>query len=171
MKYQHQRKAFSMVTAIVVIVLMATVAMLVMSMSGKMVKETTAQYQEEQAALLAKSYTEYAVMAVTANDRSIPVHGNACLTTINGTMGDAVVGAGGAAGNPNNGYLINVNISYIGTAAALGLCAAPIALDDTVHAASNTPLTIIVDVYVQYRDLDNPAGPNMTYHRRTVQKI
>ena len=167
MKYQHQRKAFSMITAIVVIVLMATVAMLVMSMSGKMVKETTAQFQEEQAALLAKSYTEYAVMAVTANDRAVN-----CLTTINGTMGDAVVAvAGGAAGNPNNGYLINVNISYIGTAATLGLCAAPIALDDTVLAASNTPLTIIVDVYVQYRDLDNPAGPNMTYHRRTVQKI
>ena len=172
MKYQHQRKAFSMVTAIVVIVLMATVAMLVMSMSGKMVKETTAQYQDEQAALLAKSYTEYAVMAVTANDRSI-AGGGQCLTIINGRTGNAVVGVGGAAGNPNNGYLISTNISYIGTAAALGLCAAPIALDDTVNIASKTPLTIIVDVYVQYKDLDNPApnAPNMTYHRRTVQKI
>ena len=160
MKCQHQRKAFSMLTAIVVIVLMATVAMLVMSMSSKMVKETTSQYQEEQAALLAKSYTEYAVMAVTANDRTVN-----CLTTINGTTGDAT------AASPNNGYLINTNISYIGFPAALGSCTAG-ALDSGV-TTSSTPLTIIVDVYVYYKDLDNPlpAAPNMTYHRRTVQKI
>ena len=168
MKYQHQRKAFSMVTAIVVIVLMATVAMLVMSMSGKMVKETTAQYQDEQAALLAKSYTEYAVMAVTANNRAVN-----CLTIINGAVGDAAVGVGGAAGNPNNGYLISTNISYIGRNVApdlvLGTCS-PGALANNV-VTPTTPLTIIVDVYVQYKDLDNPAGPNMTYHRRTVQKI
>ena len=159
MKYQHQRKAFSMITAIVVIVLMATVAMLVMSMSGKMVKETTAQYQEEQAALLAKSYTEYAVMAVTANNRAVN-----CLITINGTTGDAT------NISPNNGYRIRTHISYIGTPNVIGNCAAVRQLD-TVTNGSETPLTIIVDAYVDYRDLDNPAGPNMTYHRRTVQKI
>ena len=103
MKWQNQRKAFSMLTAIVVIVLMATVAMLVMSMSAKLVKETTAQYQREQAVLLANSYTEYAVMAVTANDRSIN-----CLSTIKGTVGNAT------ASNPNDGYRIRTHIAYIG---------------------------------------------------------
>jgi type II secretory pathway pseudopilin PulG len=79
MKNVKMRRAFSMITAIFVIVLMATVAVLILNLSGKMVKETTAQFQREQAMLLAKSYTEYAVMAVTANDRNGT--GN-CLTDI-----------------------------------------------------------------------------------------
>ena len=135
MKWKNQRKAFSMFTAIVVIVLMATVAMLVMSVSGKLVKETTAQYQREQAILLANSYTEYAVMAVTANDRATN-----CLSTINGTF---------------NGYSARIHIAYIGTAAIIGTCAGTRTLG-TLAAGSNTPLTIIVDAYIDYEDLDNP---------------
>ncbi len=156
MKWKNQRKAFSMITAIIVIVLMATVAMLVMSMSGKLVKETTAQYQREQAVLLANSYTEYAVMAVTANDRSVN-----CLSTINGTW---------------NGYSARIHIAYIGTAAVIGplgdstICANPRKLG-TVPVDSETALTIIIDAYIDYNDLDNPGGQNLTYHRRTVQKI
>ena len=152
MQYQNHRKAFSMLTAIVVIVLMATVAMLTMSVSGKIVKETTAQYQREQAILLANSYTEYAVMAVTANDRTVN-----CLNTIKGTY---------------NGYSARIEISYIGTAAIIGTCGARQL--DIVTAGNKSPLTIIVDAYIDYDDLDNPSGsgvPNITYHRRTVQKI
>ncbi len=153
MKWQNKRKAFSMITAIVVIVLMSTVAMLIMSLSGKLVKETTAQYQREQAILLANSYTEYAIMAVTANDRN-----TTCLSTINGTF---------------NGYSARVHIAYIGAATVIGTCAGTRTLG-TVPAGSDTPLTIIVDAYIDYDDLDNPSGsgvPNITYHRRTVQKI
>jgi len=159
MYYQNHRKAFSMLTAIVIIVLMATVAMLIMNMSGKLVKETTAQYQREQAILLAKSYTEYAVMAVTANNRTAN-----CLNTINGTVGDATTTS------PNNGYRIRTHIAYIGTNAAIGTCSGTRTLA-ILAAGSDTPLTIIVDAYVDYKDLDNLAGPNITYHRRTVQKI
>lgn len=150
MQWKNQRKAFSMFTAIVVIVLMSTVAMLIMNMSGKLVKETTAQYQREQAMLLANSYTEYAIMAVTANDRD--TH---CLSTINGTV---------------DGYSARIHIAYIGTSAVIGNCADTRELG-TVPAGSDTPLTIIIDAYVDYKDLDNPGGPKITYHRRTVQKI
>ncbi len=153
MKWQNQRKAFSMFTAIVVIVLMATVAMLIMNMSGKLIKETTAQYQREQAMLLANSYTEYAVMAVTANNRN-----TSCLRTINGTW---------------NGYSARIHIAYIGNATTIGSCDGTRKLSDTV-TTPDTPLTIIVDAYIDYDDLDNPSGsgvPNITYHRRTVQKI
>lgn len=161
MQWQRERNAFSMITAIVVIVLMATVGMFIMNISGKLVKETTAQFQGEQAALLANSYTEYAVLAVTGNDRT-----GTCLSTINGTIGDAT------STNPNNGYRIRVQIAYIGIDDASGIanCATTRKLG-TVAAGSNTPLTIIVDAYVDYRDLDNTNGPNMVYHRRTVQKI
>ena len=157
MKYLHYRKGFSMITAIVMIVLMSTVAMFVMGLSGKLIKETTAQYQREQAVLLANSYTEYSILAVTGNDRTID-----CLETINGLFGDA------STTNPNNGYRIRTQISYIGADNPSGIanCAATRRL-----AISNTSLTIIVDAYVDYRDLDNPTGPNLVYHRRTVQKI
>ena len=147
---KNQRKAFSMFTAIVVIVIMATVAMLITNMSGKLVKETTAQYQREQAALLANSYTEFAVMAVTANDRAVN-----CLRTINGTW---------------NGYSARIELAYIGNAATIGTCAATRKLSETV-VTPNTPLTVIVDAYIDYDDLDNPSAPKLVYHRRTVQKI
>jgi len=150
MQYQNHRKAFSMLTAIVVIILMATVAMLTMSVSGKIVKETTAQYQREQAILLANSYTEYAVMAVTANDRTVN-----CLKTINGTY---------------NGYRARIQIAYIGTAIEINNCPNVRKLG-IVTAGNRSPLTIIIDAYINYDDLDNPTGPNITYHRRTVQKI
>lgn len=159
MKLQTKRKAFSMFTAIVVIVLMATVAMLIMSMTGKLVKETTAEFQSEQAALLANSYTEYAVMAVTANDRSVN-----CLRTINSTIGAPTTG---------NGYSVRTHIAYIGNTAEIGNCAVTRKLSESV-ITPKTPLTIIVDVYVDYKEPDHHDSANapwITYHKRTLQKI
>jgi len=153
MKLNKQRKAFSMLTAIVVIVLMASVGAFVMSLSGKMVKTTTTQFQREQAMLLAKSYTEYAIMAVMSNDRKTNCLGN--------ITGNAL------------GYNITVNISYIGRNIAdpsgvPNTCSN--ILSNTVVTLEST-LNIIVDVYVRYNDLDNPAGAPITYHKRTLQKI
>ena len=142
------RKAFSMITAIIVIVLMATVGTFILNLSGKMVKGTTAQFQREQSMLLAKSYTEYAIMAVMANDRN----NTTCLNTIN-----AVV----------DNYTIRADISYI--------LDAPVATCNTVLSSAvvtpNSPLNIIVDVFISYPDLDHPDDMNMTYHRRSLQKI
>jgi type II secretory pathway pseudopilin PulG len=159
MKRVKMRRAFSMITAIFVIVLMATVSMLILNLSGKMVKETTAQFQREQAVLLAKSYTEYAVMAVTANDRNGT--GN-CLTDIDGTYGS----------DPTNGqgYRIRVRLAYIGHADQVGSCATTRIFASDV-STQKTPLNIVVDVYVEYKDPDNPSGPWISYHRRTLQKI
>lgn len=157
MKLNNQREAFSMITAIVVMILMATVSVLVFSMSGKMIKETTTQYQAEQAALLANSYTEYAIMAVMGNNRSA---GN-CLQDIGGTIGNPSAG---------NGYSVSVNIAYIGNQNQVGSCAGTRRLFSDPGNNLETPLTIIVDAYVKYRDPDQP-DQEMTFHRRTVQKI
>lgn len=143
-----QREAFSLIMAIVVIVLMATVALLIMTMSGKMVKTTTAQYQREQAVLYAKSYTEYAIMGVMANDRNTTT----CLNNINATV---------------DNYTIKTIISYIGN----------VEVSSCTNVVSNaivtpgSPLNIIVDVFVSYPDADHPDDLNMTYHRRSLQKI
>ena len=160
MKWQNKRKAFSMLTAIVVIVLMATISMLVVSMSGKLVKETTAQFQQEQAALYANSYTEYAILAVTGNNRTA---GN-CLIDIDSTIGAPTTG---------NGYRIRTRISYIGTATEIGNCATTRKLSEAVTTLK-TPLTIIIDAYVDYKEPDHHVcalAPWITYHKRTVQKI
>ena len=154
------RKAFSMVTAIIVIVLMATVAMLILSISGKIVKETTTQYRKEQAVLLAKSYTEFAIMAVTANDRTAD-----CIENINGNN---VI----ATDSDGKGYQVDTRISYIGNTdtANLGTCAFTRQLSTAV-LTPGSDLQIIVDVYVRYKELDNTAADWITYHRRTLQKI
>lgn len=143
------RNAFSMLTAIFVIVLMATVAAFIMNLSGKMVKGTTVQFQHEQSVLLAKSYTEYAVMAATANE-----HNNSnCLNSISGTYGT---------------YNVLVDISYIGNNLD-GSCDRILNANPIITPKS--PLNIIVDVFVSYPDIDNPNDLNMTYHRRSLQKI
>ena len=158
-----QRKAFSMLTAIFVIVLMATVAMLVTSLTGKIVKETTAQYQKEQAVLLSKSYTEYAIMSVMSNDRNA----TDCIENIDGRIGADV--------NNGQGYLVNTRIAYIADSnARVGTCAATRILDDSGITTTESALSVIIDVYVRYRDPDHPTlstAPWVTYHRRTLQKI
>ena len=150
------RKAFSMLTAIFVILLMASVGAFVMNLSGKMVKGTTAQFQREQSMLLAKSYTEYAIMAVTANEHNT----TRCLNNITGTY---------------SVYTIDVKISYIGNDVNLGggsssNCGRILASNVNT---SKSPLNIIVDVFVSYDELDHPAAtpPKITYHQRSLQKI
>ena len=156
MKIQtSHKKAFSMLTAIVVIVIMASIGAFVMNLSSKMVKSTTAQYQREQAMLYAKSYTEFAIMAVMSNDASTN-----CLENINGTA--------------PGGYTIDTRISYIGDTRGGGRiasCAAARRLGTSPAATTPEPsLHIIVDVYVKYDDPDIPGAP-ITYHKRTLQKI
>lgn len=149
------RSAFSMITAIFVIVIMAAIATFVMSLSGKSVKATTAQYQREQAILYAKSYTEFAIMAVTGHDRATN-----CVETIKGSIGNI----------NNGGYAIRTHIAYIGPASEIGNCSSTRQLSTNVTTPS-TPLTIIVDAYVDYKDPDNTSAPKITVHRRTIHKI
>jgi len=152
MKHTSMHKAFSMITAIFVILIMATVSMLVMSTSGKIVKTTTSQYQDAQANLYAKSYTEFAVMAVTGHDRT----GN-CLEDVTGDIDNI----------NNGGYKIRTHIQYIVSDKEQGTCPR-INTNDIQNI--KTPLTLIIDAYVDYQDPDNDAQ-TLTVHRRSVQKI
>lgn len=160
MKTVQLRNAFSMVTAIFIIVIMATVAAFVMNLGGKIVKSTTMQYQHEQAELYAKSYTEYAVLAVTGNNRTA---GN-CLKRIQGSIGTSPING--------QGYSVYTYISYIGPKTVIGTCPKTRKLSTSVVTVK-TPLTVIIDVYVYYKDPDNSGKgtPWFTVHRRTVQKI
>jgi len=156
MKQHTMRKAFSMITAIFVIVIMATIAAFIMNLSGKTVKTTSAQYRESQAELYAKSYTEYSVLAIQGHDRTAN-----CVEQINGQIGGTL---------NNGGYRVSAYIAYISSAGVIGSCSNIRQLSTTVTTTS-TPLTALIDVYVTYKDMDNPSAPVFTVHRRTVQKI
>jgi len=157
------RQGFSMLTAIFVIVIMATVSALILNISAKTVKSTTIQYKHEQAILYAKSYTELAIMYASAND----TNDTDCAEDING-----VIGSNADAGD---GYDIQVRISYIGN--DLNGCSLSRILN-TASITTTKERHIIVDVYVRYRDPEmiaawgTPNGvPWVTYHRRTLQKL
>jgi type II secretory pathway pseudopilin PulG len=162
------RSAFSMITALFVMLLMATVAGYIMNLSGKMVQETTVQYKKEQAILYAKSYTEYAIMAATAQT---------CVKRITANVD----------GNQNQvkegqGYRIQVDVQYVGSTNPQ-LCTNTVGLTPITEPLS-AGAVILVDTYVRYRDTDtvnafmNQGGtvtannlPWITYHRRTLQRL
>jgi hypothetical protein len=186
------RKAFSMVTALFVIVIMTLIAQLVFSMSGKIVKSTTYQYKQEQAALLARSYTELAIMAVINHERNATTR---CVQTINGVVNGIVPGTVGGSSLDGSGFDVRTTIYYLGNGLNNSNISnanwlnrtMPIVTDynTTTPSRLDSVAAIIVDVYVRYKDpgaVDsyttyNGAAPTanqiqwITYHRRTLQKI
>lgn len=158
------KKAFSMITAIFVIVIMATVTSLVMNVTGKTVKATTMQYQKEQAQLLARSYTELAILYVIHKDRT-----SGCIETISDHFG--------ASGN--DGYDIKMNISYIGNSTLLANCNNNINSSGAIGNSAtwtttggfNDTISLVIDTYITYKDFDDPQHRDITFHRRTLQKL
>ena len=163
---QRHREGFSMLVALAVVIIMASISALVLNVSNKITTETTVQYQREQAALLSRSYTEYAIMAVQANGGRTTA--GQCIENINGTFGSDP--------NNGNGYRIAVRISYITGRNNLTGChnTRKLMLTGETIATPQTQLNIIVDTYVRYKMLDDTFNSNArwhTYHRRTLQRL
>jgi len=177
------RSAFSMIVAIFVIVMLSIVASYIFYASSSVAKEGDIQYKREQAMLLARSYTEYAVLAIMGNgDRNNTVN-NRCLTNIN-----AIIGNSQNDVNRGLGYQVNVVITYIGDSKYLSNQCVDANNINISRIAAQSPtvqtdsLSAIIDVYVRYKDWSNNAlnGANavnaanvpwQTYHRRSIQKI
>ena len=165
------RKAFSMMMAVFVMIMMMSISILVFNLSAKITTSTLTQYQKEQAILLAKSYTEYAIMAAGANNTTI----GDCIENITGEVGNIVLGtANNGDVEGGQGYRVEANIGYIGT--DLNCTDVNILNDDGSIVTDDLSPNIIVDVYVRYRavnahqnGIENP--PWVTYHRRTIQKL
>ena len=153
------KKAFSLLVAIFTILLLSLVATYIFYASSIISKSGGLQYQREQAMILARSYTEYAVMAIEGNDRSVN-----CTQEINADIGSPNIG---------QGYRVKVLISYIGNQNYINGCSNKIA---QLNNTDPDTLTAIIDVYVKYKDsqhpdITNPNTPWQTYHRRSIQKI
>jgi len=155
------KKAFSMVTAIITIVFMATLSALIMNVTSKTLQATSIMYQKEQAALLARSYTELAVLYVSGYERT-PSKG--CVETINSTFGES-----------GNLYTITSTVKYIGNSANNNLpCTNANILGswNSVNSGFDQTLSVVIDTYVKYKIVDDTnINRDVSFHRRTLQKL
>lgn len=140
------KKGFSLLTAIMFIVLIATIGALALSFSTQTSKQTSDVYLRAQAEILARSATEYALLALSAHN-----HTANCLETIEAEYNDI--------------FDINMTLYYIGNFDPTWTCGNVIA-NDIATADSN--LTVIIDTYVQIKD--NITSEDIRIHRRTLQK-
>lgn len=152
------RRGFSLITAIVFIVLIATIGALALSFSALTVKQTSDTYLREQAELLVQSGTEYALLAISAHEINAT---NGCLNTINAQF-------------PNTAtplFDINISINYLG----IGLPARNAARPCQKFSESNittidSNVTVIIDTIVELTSGNNITTEPIRLHRRTIQK-
>ncbi len=138
------RKGFSLLTAIIFLVLIATISAISISLSTQTVKQTTDIYLKNQAELLLRSGTEFALLAMSGHN-----YNSSCLNDINMTY--------------SNQFDINVSIMYIGK----GLPSGCQTLDNNISTADSNR-TVIIDTFVSTK-ADITTEP-IRLHRRTIQK-
>ena len=89
----------------------------------------------------------------------------------------------------DEGYDIRINIKYLGNDILLNGCEKTILADGTIGTASdatdtatwvddnatngsiNSTISLVIDTYITYRDFDDPNNRDITFHRRTLQKL
>lgn len=145
------RRGFSMITAIVFMILVATLGALAISLSNLSTKQTSDLYLREQAELLAQGATEYALLAISGHDFTAN-----CLNTINSTYtqdGATIL------------FDINVTLYYLGN----GLPANCSTLTNNLNNidTNDSNRTVIIDTFVTDRNLSTEP---IRIHRRTIQK-
>ena len=148
------RKGFSLITAIVFMVLIASIAALSLSFSTFSTKQTTDLFLREQAELLLQSGTEFALLAISGHDI---VATNNCINAINSQYPQA-----GAAAI----FDINITINYMGS----GLPAAGCNILSNAVDTNDSNLTVIIDTIVETTPDNNISTEPIRLHRRTIQK-
>lgn len=142
------KKGFSLLTAVIFLVVIATISILALSLSTQSAKTTTDDYLKAQAELLAKSGTEFALLAISGHDFSIN-----CLNSIDIKYPDTI----------NYTHDINITMHYLGNSLPMGCNTYS---NSIVTTDSNR--TVIIDTIVT-------TNPSITtepirLHRRTIQK-
>ena len=147
--YSATRSGVAMIIAIAFLLITAVLMAIMINMTAQTTKRTGDIYFQEQAHLLAKSATEFALLAISGHNRA----GGNCLTNINSQY----PGAGAAAI-----FDINTTIRYF------GLNCVSNSLTNTISTPESNG-TIIVDTYVTTSSNVNLTEP-IRFHRRTMQK-
>ena len=153
--YAKRKNGVAMLIAIAFLLITAVLMAIMVNMTAQTTKRTADIYFQEQAHLLAKSATEFAMLAISGHNRA----GGNCLTDI-----DIQYPAAGAAAI----FDINTTISYIGLAGLGGNCGGAASLINNITTPESNG-TILIDTYVTTSatvDLTEPVR----FHRRTMQK-
>jgi hypothetical protein len=145
------RRGFGLITAIIVLVTVATLMTLMISISTSTAKQTTDIYLKEQAELLMRSSVEYAMLAISAHDNSA-----SCVQSINIDYPKA---------SSNATHHSTVTISYLGSSLPAG-CPTLSGVISTLE--SN--LTAMIDVVVEVNQTNTGITEPIRLHRRTLQK-
>jgi type II secretory pathway pseudopilin PulG len=143
------RKGFSLITAVIFLVTIATLGALALSISTLSVKKSTDNFLYQQANLLVDSGINYALLAMSGHD-----YNNSCLNQVNISYNDT--------------FDINVTIHYIGK----GLPSGCNVLDDNLSTADSNR-TVILDTIVQTKPkliTNKIITEPIRVHRRTLQK-
>ena len=143
------RRGFSMLTALIFMVLVATLGALALSLSTATVKQTSDLYLREQAELLVQSATEYALLAISGHAINTT---NGCLNTINATY--------------ENIFDINISLYYMGNGLPAGCQTLTGNLNNITTTDSN--ITVVIDTIVS--TADGISTEPIRLHRRTIQK-
>jgi len=136
-----------MITAIVFMILVATLGALALSLSTSTVKQTSDLYLREQAELLLQSSAEYALLAISGHDFT-----SECLNNIHINYPAT-----------NKLFDIDISINYLGSNLPAGC--QRFTTNDIDTNESN--LTVILDITVTDNNLSTEP---IRLHRRTIQK-
>jgi hypothetical protein len=143
------RRGFGLITAIIILVTVSTLMTLMIGLSSNSVKVTMDLYLKEQAELLARSATEYTLLAISGHDNSVN-----CVEHVNISY---------PAGAPT--HEANVTVWYLGN--GIPVACNTILANNLDTNESN--LTVIIDTIVAVTDDVNLTEP-IRVHRRTIQK-
>lgn len=137
------RRGFSMITAIIFMILVATLGALALSLSSITLKQTSDLYLREQAEILVQSATEYALLAISGHNFSTN-----CLNAINAQYAP---------------FDINISLYYLGNGLPVGCQRITSSNIDT----NESNLTVIIDTVVTSNGVSTEP---IRIHRRTIQK-
>jgi len=137
------RRGFGIITAIIIMMTIATLMTFMIGLSSSTVKQTGDIYLKQQAELMLRSATEYALLAISGHNNNINCVKNITINSSNLTA--------------------KVNIWYLGN----GISGCTQVLDNGV-VTTDSNMTAIIDVVVE----SNPALSTepIRLHRRTIQK-
>jgi type II secretory pathway pseudopilin PulG len=141
------RSGFGLITAIIIMVLTATIGTMILSVASMTSKKAMDDHLRLQAELLAKSATEFALLRISGYSRS----GGNCLQNVD------------ISAYP---YDINVTIWYMFSTDPGAGCTNKL----SVTAEPNANGTAIIDTVVTLDSASGMVTEPITVHRRTLQK-
>jgi hypothetical protein len=145
------RRGFGLITAIMFIVLVATIGALALSFSSQTSKLSTDTYLKVQAELLSYSVTEYALLAISAHDRAAT---NDCVNRISGRDSTGVFG-----------YTVKIRYMGVNLPAGCNILAGVIGFVSGIKTPESD-VTVLIDTVVRSNSNTEP----IRIHRRTLQK-